>query len=494
LVLWTVAVCANATVIEVPQEWPTVQAGIHAAADGDTVLVSEGTYYENIRFYGKRILVTSYIGVEAARRLGEEVVLDGRYPVDPDSSAVVYFVDGEDSTSVLRGFTITNGAGHLSCGRRAGGGIFCEFGSPTIEGNLIVGNSAHCGGAIHYKDRAGQRLRVIGNEIRWNAAACFGGGIWIPGSFGYEGSSILIEDNLIHGNTASTGGAMAMQYTQSNRVVLRGNCITDNFATYAGGLWSDKGHSLITFERNLIAGNTGAGVIIADYDPGSELVLLNNTICGNTKAVDIWYALAVEITNNIITGNEVGIELRAVGEHLISYNDVWDNRDGDYVGCQPGFGDISDDPLFVDGIPFDYHLTGDSPCIDTGDPETPPDPDGTRADMGAFYFHQGVCGMAEPVREFLLDGVALSAWPTLFTRQTGISLVLTTRQENAALGIYDLGGRLLKQLHSGATEPGRLRFVWDGCTRSGDQAPAGVYFCRFTSGGRTVQTRLIRLR
>ena len=27
-----------------------------------------------------------------------------------------------------------------------------------------------------------------------------------------------------------------------------------------------------------------------------------------------------------------------------------------------------------------------SPCIDTGDPNSPVDPDGTRADMGAYYY------------------------------------------------------------------------------------------------------------
>ncbi|MCB1047400.1 MAG: hypothetical protein KDC10_09380 [Calditrichaeota bacterium] len=37
-----------------------------------------------------------------------------------------------------------------------------------------------------------------------------------------------------------------------------------------------------------------------------------------------------------------------------------------------------------------YHLSEQSICIDSGDPELPLDPDGTRADAGAFYFCQGV--------------------------------------------------------------------------------------------------------
>lgn len=60
----------------------------------------------------------------------------------------------------------------------------------------------------------------------------------------------------------------------------------------------------------------------------------------------------------------------------------------DFDGGFEGEGNIDDDPLFVNPDEGDYHLSEDSPCIDTGDPEADLDPDGTRADMGAFHFHQ----------------------------------------------------------------------------------------------------------
>jgi hypothetical protein len=52
----------------------------------------------------------------------------------------------------------------------------------------------------------------------------------------------------------------------------------------------------------------------------------------------------------------------------------------------------NEDPLFVDPGNSKYHLFYNSPCIDTGDPASPLDPDGTRVDMGAYYFDQSING------------------------------------------------------------------------------------------------------
>lgn len=53
-----------------------------------------------------------------------------------------------------------------------------------------------------------------------------------------------------------------------------------------------------------------------------------------------------------------------------------------------GVGNIVDDPEFVNPDLDNFHLMAISPCIDTGNPSSPLDPDGSRADMGALYFDQ----------------------------------------------------------------------------------------------------------
>jgi hypothetical protein len=92
------AACANAgNVIHVPADQPSIQAGIDASANGDTVLVAAGVYYEIINFHGKAIIVTSEQGAGLT-------VIDGQA-----LDSVATFVSGEGLDSVLAGFTLQNG-------------------------------------------------------------------------------------------------------------------------------------------------------------------------------------------------------------------------------------------------------------------------------------------------------------------------------------------------------------------------------------------------
>ena len=101
----------QAQIIHVPGDYPTIQEGIDASNNGDTVLVAENTYYENIKFMGKAITLSSEFILDGNTDHIDNTIIDGSQAKNSDSASVVYFISGEGNNSVLKGFTITNGSG-----------------------------------------------------------------------------------------------------------------------------------------------------------------------------------------------------------------------------------------------------------------------------------------------------------------------------------------------------------------------------------------------
>jgi hypothetical protein len=131
------------------------------------------------------------------------------------------------------------------------------------------------------------------------------------------------------------------------------------------------------------------------FMPWPDFILNNCTISRNmSDAISIGLDDgSATITNSIIADNDgigIGFLVGDISLVSISYNDVFGNV-SNYDGIPDPTGEngnISENPQFVDGDPYDYHLQPNSPCIDAGDPGGPYDPDGTIADMGTYYYHQ----------------------------------------------------------------------------------------------------------
>ena len=100
-----------ADTIIVPDDYPTIQDAIDHAQSSDTVLVSPGTYVENIDFNGKDIVVSSHFLLTGNPSFISHTVIDG------DTAHTVTFANGEDALAVLCGFTIS---GELGLENRAG--------------------------------------------------------------------------------------------------------------------------------------------------------------------------------------------------------------------------------------------------------------------------------------------------------------------------------------------------------------------------------------
>jgi hypothetical protein len=70
-------------VLHVPGVYGSIQSAIDAAQPGDTVLVAPGTYFENIDFSGKKILVTGNFALTHDVSDIERTIIDGSRPARP---------------------------------------------------------------------------------------------------------------------------------------------------------------------------------------------------------------------------------------------------------------------------------------------------------------------------------------------------------------------------------------------------------------------------
>jgi endonuclease I/flagellar hook capping protein FlgD len=109
----------------------------------------------------------------------------------------------------------------------------------------------------------------------------------------------------------------------------------------------------------------------------------------------------------------------------------------------------------------------------------------------AIYDSTNVTGVGagEPPHELLQ-----AAMPNPFRARTVLAYDLP-RQGRVVLRIYDVGGRLVRSLVSGAVQDaGRHAVEWDGRDAAGAALGPGLYFSRLDAGAESAVRRLVRIR
>jgi parallel beta-helix repeat protein len=171
--------------------------------------------------------------------------------------------------------------------------------------------------------------------------------------------------------------------------VIKHNFISETFSYWnimGDGILVKEG-STCTISHNVIYENDLNGIYIEE-DASADII--NNTVVANAwDGIGCFSGEGVVIKNNIVVENGIdGISTITSPAPNISYNDVWNNAGWAYHECSAGAGDMSENPMFVDPVGFDFHLQSGSGCIDAGDPasdwtnELPPN--GGRINMGAY--------------------------------------------------------------------------------------------------------------
>lgn len=377
------------------------------------MLVVPGVYLKNVNFNGHNIVLGSLFITNRDTVYIDSTVIDGN-----QNGSVVTIRDEENEGTELIGFTITNGSGTVGHGGDTfGGGVLCNDANLTISHCTISWNSTSgdfCEGGgiwgsssnltlknvkiIHNQSVYGGGIRFgIGNHtlsgvtIAFNTAIRGGGGIRGMGIHAVFENCRISNNTIVEIDERIGGSGGCLDFFRNSEIYFRDVIIENNVTETGSGAGIYTWRTSIIMYNCLIYNNQsfGAGAAISLRD--SDLILFNSTIANCSPYGLFCRDNGVDIVNCIFLDNgtaQVGI---ADSEVSFLYSNIEDGEDGlipDGVDVEWLEGNIDTDPLFIDAENGDYHLTADSPCIDTGNPEADLDPDGTRADMGAYYFHQ----------------------------------------------------------------------------------------------------------
>jgi len=128
------------------------------------------------------------------------------------------------------------------------------------------------------------------------------------------------------------------------------------------------------------------------------------------------------------------------------------------------------------GLEASWSLLEGSPCIDAGDPASPPDPDGTVADMGALYFDQ-----PHSVDSAINNNSGLlQNFPNPFNSETNISYNIKPSRKSKII-IYNIKGDIVKEFNNLPFEGNYGEIVWDGTDTNGNAVSNGVYFYKISN-------------
>jgi len=326
--------------IRVPQDYPTIQAAINAAVSGDIVIVSPGTYNENLVIAGKTITLASLYYTTGDRQYIDSTIINGQQlnpVITIDKTA------GQETT--IQGLSIVNGTDGLATftksnildNRISGNsdGIDNTNGGGAIRGNIIENNKDD---GIDF-DKASEGL-IENNIIRYNLE---------------DGFEIRLEEYL---------GTMLNIKIHNNHFI--GN--SQDGLQLIGSLATTN--RVIHIERNLFLNNSRVGIGLLDnlqsgedYRAASlmeQVNVINNTFSGNNYAITGGDNLAA--VNNIFTGSTT-MGLKNIDGNSVVANNLFWNNGTDHSGSNVDLSSsLSANPL----LGLDFGLQYSSPAIDTG--------------------------------------------------------------------------------------------------------------------------------
>ncbi len=463
---------SNPGIINVPADYSHIQAAIDAALEGDTILVQPGTYFNNLNFNGKNIVVGSLILVTGDTSYTSRTIIDGNH-----SNSVVIFANDESSSAVLNGFTITNGDATVVSNPNIGGGISCDHSSPTLKNLIIKENTAYNGGGINISGNV-DHTPLIQNVQIINNSANRGGGIYCIGA------NPIVQNTIIRNNESQSnsendgGGGLYLSDCSANfdRVLIFRNISsgTTDKPSSGGGIYLDS--SAVQLTNIVLYGNSS--------DTGPGLFAVNSSVV---------------LTNSVVWRND--IKLMSEDEILVAFSIVQDGPLGIELNESDSLcwfeNNLDSNPLFENPEFGDFRLQTASPCINSGtalflwqdDTLVSIDPDeyyGSAPDIG--FVESAFVSTIDKTQSIPRQFILLQNFPNPFNATTNIRYEISSDQL-VILKIFNISGQEVSVPVNNFQKAGAHTVNFDASSLS-----AGIYFYLLEADGQQVVRRMVYLK
>lgn len=293
--------------------YTSIQAALNAAAEGQTVWVGPGHYPEfGLTMLGKGLILASTDGHQAT-------VIDAQ-----SKGSVLLFNQGEDNTSVVRGFTLTGGLAEK------GGAVLSVGASPVLETCVIQGNKATSSGGGFYFAGGAPMLQNV--WVQNNTSDNTGGG----GAFADWTAATLEKVTFTQNIAPNDGGGL---HILSSDARLSQVDMRENRARIGGGLSMQGGD--LTIENSIWSDNQAVGVdayggamsISQSHPTLTQVTFVDNTAAGDNSqsssasswggAISLFNSsptlTAVTFVGNQATGQGGSYPLQAYGGGMYLY-------------------------------------------------------------------------------------------------------------------------------------------------------------------------------